>query len=771
MSTADILGLIGNTPLVALNRINPNPKVKILAKLEAANPGGSIKDRVALAMIKAAEASGELTKDKAIIEATSGNTGIGLSMVCAIKGYRLLLLMPETASEERKRIMLAYGAQIRLTPGHLSTDGAIEEAYRLAREEPDKYVLMDQFNNPASITAHYQGTAQEIWDQTQGQVTHVVAALGTSGTAMGLSKRLKELNPSVKVVAVEPYAGHKIQGLKNMQASYPPGIFNKQCLNQIIHVEDEEAFSLCRRLAKEEGIFAGMSSGAALAGALRLAGDLQQGEIVVIFPDGGERYLSTPLFQPTQKKGIWIYNLQGRKKQYLEVDKEASLFTPGPYPFQPQDLEVWRRIILLDVLASFLDHQKINAQVIVGVADLDDQALEVARAQKKDQKTFSREFIEQTLSLAAVLKISPKVKVIAASNHLTEMLKLCEDLLARGRAYEKLRSVYYDVRRDKDYGQLTGADLQKISLGKTVDLDNYAKDNPQDFTLLKRASLQNLKSGDFIQTKWGNVRPSWYLQMAAIPAAVLNRLDLVLSGRTHHFPHLENLRGIWKQATGLSPALWMEAQAVTDSKDETKVVTVKDLLEHLGYNPYPLRLWLLSISYRKPLSYSIQSLTMWQANWRRLQNLASLLHLRQGPEGTVRKEIGQTLFNLKSNFKQVLKDDLSLYKFWPTLFEQLKAINRELSKGTLTPCEARTIYSQFQEMDRILKIIDWDQMPLPERDWPAEIRQLIKKREKAKQEKEFAQADRLREEINQRGYQVKDSTLGPLLHHFAAQPP
>ncbi|MFW6324962.1 MAG: PLP-dependent cysteine synthase family protein, partial [Desulfovibrionales bacterium] len=212
-----ILSLVGRTPLVRFTKINPNPSVTFAGKLESVNPGGSIKDRVALAMIEAAERSGELTPGKVIIEATSGNTGIGLAMVCAVKGYALKLLMPSSASEERKRIMQAYGAEIVLTPGHLGTDGAIEESYRLAREEPDRYVLMDQYNNPASIEAHYRGTAREIWEQTQGGVTHVVMALGTSGTAMGTVRKLKELSEKVRVIAVEPYAGHRIQGLKNMK--------------------------------------------------------------------------------------------------------------------------------------------------------------------------------------------------------------------------------------------------------------------------------------------------------------------------------------------------------------------------------------------------------------------------------------------------------------------------------------------------------------------------------------------------------------------------
>jgi len=223
-----ILDSIGNTPLVEIKRLNPLPGVRILAKLEYLNPGGSIKDRAALSMIEDGEQSGKLTRDKTVIEATSGNTGIGLAMICSVKGYKLLLTMSESASEERKSILRARGAQILLTPGHKGSDGAIEEVYRLARENPDKYFMTDQYNNDANWRAHYNTTAMEIWDQTGGRVNSVVATLGTSGTLMGLSRRLKELNPDIRIIGVEPFLGHGIQGLKNMKESYQPDIFDKK---------------------------------------------------------------------------------------------------------------------------------------------------------------------------------------------------------------------------------------------------------------------------------------------------------------------------------------------------------------------------------------------------------------------------------------------------------------------------------------------------------------------------------------------------------------
>jgi len=261
----NILDTIGNTPIVPIKHLYKNDRVTIFAKLECFNPGGSIKDRVALSMIEAAEKNGQLHKGKKIVEATSGNTGIGLALVAAIKGYSLVLTMSDSVSEERRKILKALGADLLFTPSRLGTDGAIEEAYSLVRKEPDKYWLADQFNNESNWMCHYNGTAVEIWEQTDKKVTMVIASMGTTGTAMGLSKRLKEYNTKIKIVGVEPYLGHNIQGMKNMKESYRPEIFKKDFLDRIIHIEDEEAFQMTRRLAKEEGIFVGMSSGAAMA--------------------------------------------------------------------------------------------------------------------------------------------------------------------------------------------------------------------------------------------------------------------------------------------------------------------------------------------------------------------------------------------------------------------------------------------------------------------------------------------------------------------------
>lgn len=292
-----VLACIGNTPLVELASLNRNPKVKIFGKLEGSNPGGSVKDRPALYMIKKAEASGKLTKNKIILEPTSGNTGIALAMIGAAKGYKVKLTMPECVSIERRRLLEAFDAKVVLTPGKEGTDGAIRKAQQILRDEPEKYFMPNQFENEANVLSHYETTGPEIWRGTKGKITYFVAGMGTGGTLMGVGRYLKEKNPEIKIIGVEPVKGHAIQGLKNMKESIVPKIYHEELLDEKIIIGDEEAFETTRKLATKEGIFVGMSSGAAVAGALQLAKRIKSGLIVVILPDKGDRYLSTTLFR------------------------------------------------------------------------------------------------------------------------------------------------------------------------------------------------------------------------------------------------------------------------------------------------------------------------------------------------------------------------------------------------------------------------------------------------------------------------------------------
>ncbi len=294
-----VLDAIGNTPLVELTCLNgKRPNVRIFGKLEGNNPGGSIKDRPAYYMIQAAEQSGELTHEKTILEPTSGNTGIALAMIGAAKGYRVKLCMPACVSAERRAVLEALGAEVELTSPNERTDGAIRKAHQMLDEEPDKYFMPNQFVNEANILAHYETTGPEILAQTDGRVDVFVAGMGTTGTLMGVSRFLKEKKPEAKVVGIEPPLGHTIQGLKNMDESIRPEIYQREMLDEKLCVTDDEAFQATRRLATREGIFVGMSSGAAVAGALKMAEKMTSGIIVAILPDRGDRYLSTNLFRP-----------------------------------------------------------------------------------------------------------------------------------------------------------------------------------------------------------------------------------------------------------------------------------------------------------------------------------------------------------------------------------------------------------------------------------------------------------------------------------------
>jgi cysteine synthase len=289
----DIAATIGGTPVVKISKMFNNPKVAIYAKLEGYNPGGSVKDRIAARMIADAEASGALTKDVTIIEPTSGNTGIGLAMIAAVKGYKLEIVMPESMSLERRKILRALGAELILTPGEKGMIGAIETAESMAKDP--KYFMPNQFSNPGNVAAHYENTGPELVDAV-GNIDVFVAGIGTGGTITGVGRYLKEQNPGVRNVGVEPPTGSRIQGLKNLDDGYVPAIVDFSVIDERVIVQDEEAFEIAKRLMKEEGLAVGISSGAAMAEAMRQAGKLESGAVAVIFPDRADRYVSTELF-------------------------------------------------------------------------------------------------------------------------------------------------------------------------------------------------------------------------------------------------------------------------------------------------------------------------------------------------------------------------------------------------------------------------------------------------------------------------------------------
>ncbi|HPE07394.1 MAG TPA: cysteine--tRNA ligase [Smithellaceae bacterium] len=764
-SYKSIIDRIGNTPLVEITRLNPNKKVKILAKLESANPGGSIKDRTALFMIENAEKRGELNSNKIILEATSGNTGIGLAMVAAAKGYKLCVTMSEAASEERKKILRAMGAELHFTPAAQGTDGAIEVAYRMLRENPDKYFGTDQFNNEDNIAAHYFGTAQEIWDQTEGQVTAVVATLGTTGTAMGLSKRLKELNGQIRIIGVEPYLQHKIQGLKNMRESYRPGIFDKKRLDEKVNILDKDAFEMSRRLALEEGILAGMSSGAAMFVAAQKACEMKEGLIVVIFPDSGERYLSTELFADKEELAtVSLYNILKRQKTLFRPMKseEVLMHTCGPTVHDAPHLGNYRRLVVSDLLCRYLTFKGYQVKHVIDIVDFTDKSIKGSEKAAMELADYSNKYLQIFLDDARYLNIRPDNIYVKASENVDAMLKIVEKLVDRGYAYEKLHSVYYDISKLADYGLLSNVDLAKTRLGKSIDLDDYEKDSPADFALLKRASLGELKRGIYHKTKWGNIRPGWHLECAAIAQKYLGTAyDIHISGADETFPHCENIVAINKAYSGHSGAnYWIGAELILVdgrkmSRSLNNAVTIAHLKQN-GYSGRDIRFFLLGMNYRKPVNYSAKAL---QAAKNTIKKIDTFVYRLRAIGHDVQNfpDIDQWVYDLHLEFDNALNDDLNISSGLAALFDFIGKVNAPVAEGKISRQDAGKIIKELESINKILGIMDFEEQTLSH-----DIAGLIQKREAARKAGKWQEADSLRSQLAGFGVEVSDSQQGTI---------
>ncbi len=761
-----ILDQIGGTPLVPINRLNPNKGVEIFAKLEFFNPAGSVKDRPALYMVEEAFRKGELTKDKIILEATSGNTGIGLSLVAAVKGYRILLVMSESVSEERVKILKAMGAEIEFTPSRLGTDGAIEYAYNLFRKEPQKYWLADQFNNEANWMAHYHGTAIEIWEKTNGDLDAIVATMGTSGTVMGISRRFEELKPEIQIIGVEPYLGHKIQGLKNMKESYRPGIFQKKRLDRIINIDDEEAFQTSRMLAKKEGIFAGMSSGAAMAAALRVAKEMKKGRIVVIIPDGGERYLSTPLFVVKRKSGLRIYNTLSRtKEEFIPIEENSvTMYSCGPTLCHLIHLGQCRRLLFSDLIRRYMEFKGYQVIHVMNVTDLDDRTIEYAGKNDMPLKDFTDKYFQSFMEDLDRLRIKRATKYPRASEHVDDMIKLTQKLLEKGYAYEKFRSIYFDISRFKDYGKLSRVDLEKIRLGKTVDLDQYEKENPRDFTLLKRATLDELKRGIFYQTQWGNIRPGWHIECAAMAMKYLGpSYDIHTSGVNLIFPHHENSIAISQAVTDKPLAnYWVHNELVMikgkkpSFVSEEDTLTLRDLLDQ-GYTGREVRYWLLSRHYRKPIFFSRSKLDSVKSTISHLDKFVQKVYFwKPVPQDS---DMDQVIYDLRHKFVESMDDDFNIAAALAALFQFTHHVNKIMDQKGLSTSNKEKVLKALEQINSVL-----DVMNLKPTKVGKDVESLIKKRERARSNKEWGTADCLRHELMARGIEVIDTKNGPVWH-------
>ncbi len=765
-----LLASVGNTPLVRLSCLNPNPRVALYAKLESKNPGGSVKDRIALSMIEAAEASGALTPGRVVLEPTSGNTGIGLALVCAVKGYRLLLVLPESVSVERRKILAAFGAEFILTPGHKGTDGAIEVAYEMAAAEPRRYFMPDQYNNPANPLAHYRGTANEVWAQTGGRLTHFVATMGTSGTLMGSARRLKELAPGVRVVGVEPGLGHKIQGLKNMKEAYVPGIYDKGRLDEKLEMGDEEAYETARELARREGLLVGMSSGAAMAGAIRTARTLAEGVVVAILPDGGERYLSTPLFtgvsladkeHPVRGEVFLTNSLTRQRERFVPLTPgKATLYTCGPTADGPVHLGVLRRVAVADLLVRVLAYRGLEVTHVMNVTDLDDRTVVRSQAAGEPLAAFTRRNEERFFADIDRLGVWRAARYPRASEHVGDMVRLTQRLVDAGVAYEKNRSVYFDLTRFPSYGKLSRVDLEKIRVGHTVDLDDYDKENPRDFVLFKRASLADWRDGLCAKTEWGHVRPGWHIECAAMATKYLgDQIDLHASSLDLMFPHHDNEIALVESLTGRRFVnTWVHCEQVYADRrkmagDNGGAVTLADC-EALGFSPRAVRLFLLGVHYRRPLHFSAEGLTQAATVVGRLDGFVR--HL-QGARGTADDPaVAEACARARERFEDALLDDLKVSGGLAAIFELMRTLNPALAEGRLSAADGGRALDLLRAMNRILGVLELDH-PAPD----AAVDARVAERERARAAGDFARADRLRDELLAEGIAVADTPRGP----------
>ena len=765
------LSLIGNTPLVRFRRIRPNPNVEIWAKLESANPGGSVKDRIAKSMIETAEASGELWRDKMILEATSGNTGIGLALVGGVKGYKVLLAMSEAVSQERCQILAALGADFLRTPARLGTDGAIEAVYRLQRKDPGKYFIPDQYNNPANPLAHYNGTALEIWEQTEGRITHLVATMGTSGTLMGMSRRLRELKPEVQIVGVEPYLGHKIQGLKNMKEAYRPGIFDRKLLTEKVNIKDEDAYETSRLLAREEGLFVGMSSGAAAYVALQLAKELSSGVIVVVFPDGGERYLSTTLFRTSapvsrREPKLELYDTLTRAQRPFQplVPGKVTMYSCGPTVNAEPTLGLLRRVIVGDLLRRSLEYCGFEVKHVMNVTDLDDNTIQESLKRGISLKELADRYTKEFMECLDQLAVKHAWKYPRTSEHVDDMVAFTRRLMDKGYAYERLRSVYFDIGKFPRYGALSGLNLSKIKVGATVDLDEYDKDDPRDFTLFKRATLAEMARDIFYETDWGNVRPSWHVQCAAMSTRYLGEeFDIHTGGSDILFPHNDNEIALCECLYGKSPArYWVHSELVLAggrkmSRSAGTAVTLRDLM-NLGYSAREIRYLLLSTHYRQPLSYSEEKLNAARAALKRID--AFVNKLRRCHDGRETDKMQGIAEEMLVSFETAIESDLNVPMALGAIFTLIRKANQHLSTGGLSKNDASHLMDVLTRINSVLALFDFN--PAGPEDEDPEIEALVNRREEARERKDYQEADRIREELRKKNIVLEDTSYGTL---------
>ena len=550
--------------------------------------------------------------------------------------------------------------------------------------------------------------------------------------------------------------------LKYLQEeSYHPEIFNKKLLHKMINIEDEPAFEMARQLAMEEGIFVGMSSGAAMVAALEEAAEMTSGTIVVILPDSGERYLSTPLFTVREKIDLRLFNTLSRSKEPFEpqVAGKVSMYSCGLTAYARMHLGECRRFVFSDLLSRYLTFRGYDVKHVMNITDLDDKTIEGSENAGMELDAFTGEYIDRFQEDLEYLGVRPADNYPRASEHTSEMVSLVRRLVNKGVAYEKLRSIYFDISKFSEYGQLSGIDLNKIRLGATVDLDEYEKDNPRDFTLLKRSKLSELKRGIFVQTDWGNVRPSWHIQCAAMSMTHLGEsYDIHTAGRELMFPHHENEIAIAGSLTGKPLArYWVHCDRVLVDNKKMEDKGGDMAIDHLmqaGYSGREIRYWLVTAHYRKPVHYSLSRLENARRALKRID--ACVNRLRGVSDGEPAAEMDQLVYDIKQGFVGAMDDDLNTSAALASIFRQIKKTNRMIAQGQMDASGATRVLETFKNIDTVLNIFE-----LGETSRDEAVSKLIEKRDKARRAGDWQQADDIRRELNRRGIVVQDGKIEP----------
>ncbi|HAA04152.1 MAG TPA: cysteine--tRNA ligase, partial [Syntrophobacteraceae bacterium] len=514
--------------------------------------------------------------------------------------------------------------------------------------------------------------------------------------------------------------------------------------------------------ALTEALCVGMSSGAAMVAAARIAQERDQGVVVTIFPDGGDRYLSTNLFTTLLEPDFRFYDCLQREKVDFKPIREgaAGIFVTGPPLDTPLTLQESRRFILADVLARFLKAKGFNTSQVLFVADMDSRTIHGACEAQKSLTDYTQQQLDQILSDLDLLKVERALRYPRTSDHIDAIVSATKTLLDKGAAYEKLRSVYFNIAHTKTYGSLSRVDVKKIRLGTTVDLDTYEKINPRDFTLLKRATLAELKRGICVKTDWGNVLPTWHIAAATVAAQELGSpIDIQVSSVDFLFPHLENVRAITEALTGKAHAnIWMVCEQMWSEKERPgepiqETMSIRELMQQ-GFSGAQLRYWVLSVHYCKPQHATHINLHNSLQGLRRLDDFVNRLRqVRNSQEE--HRELGEWVFALEQNFFDALSDNLNVPRALSTLFQFVRQVNPLLDGGQLSSGQSRQILDCLRKLDGILGVLELEEQVLSE-----EEQNLVLMREQARARKDWAGADRIRRQLEECGVRLLDSPSG-----------